>query len=106
MKPREFRKPGALLVQYRKPREGPPSFLVWRPDSSTICMDRKALLTHIKWPVKTPTGDELREWLDELEAEEPAPVAELDLVRLQKEGFGPEAHSDDQDPTAQTRMVT
>ena len=69
-------------------------------------MDRKALLTHIKWPVKTPTGDELREWLDELEAEEPAPVAELDLVRLQKEGFGPEAHSDDQDPTAQTRMVT
>ena len=31
---------------------------------------------------------------------------EVDLARLKQEGFGPEAHSDDQDPTAQTRMVT
>ena len=66
-------------------------------------MDRKALLKHVKWPVKTPTGDELREWLNKLEAEEPAPVADLDLVRLKKEGFGPEQHDDD--PTANTRTV-
>ena len=55
-------------------------------------MTRKDLLRFVKWPVKTATGDELRKWLDELEAEEPAPTAELDLARIQKEGFGPEAH--------------
>ena len=106
MKPKEFRKPGALFVQYRRPREGPPSFLVWMPGTSTICMDRKALLKHVKWPVKTQTGDELRAWLNELEAEKPAPVADLDLARIQKEGFGPEAHGlDESDPNHKTRTV-
>ena len=77
MKPKEFRKPGALFVQYRRPREGPPSFLVWRPGTSTICMTRKELLRFVKWPVKTATGDELREWLDELEEAEAPEAPEL-----------------------------
>ena len=76
------------------------------PGTSTICMDRKALLKHVKWPVKTQTGDELRAWLNELEAEKPAPVADLDLVRIQKEGWGPESHLDESDPNHATKMVT
>ena len=70
-------------------------------------MTRKDLLRFVKWPVKTATGDALREWLDELEAEEPAPAAELDLTRIEKEGFGPEAHGlDESDPNYATKMVT
>ena len=106
MKPKEFRKPGALLVQYRRPREGPPSFLVWKPDTSTICMTRKDLLRFVKWPVKTATGDALREWLDELEKAEPVKAPEIDLARLKAEGFGPESHLDESDPNFQTRIVT
>ena len=42
-----------------------------------------------------------------LEAEEPAQAAELDLARIQKEGFGPEAHGlDESDPNHATKMVT
>ncbi|BAQ94457.1 hypothetical protein HOQ56_gp32 [uncultured phage_MedDCM-OCT-S38-C3] len=29
-------------------------------------MDAKAVLKAVKWPVKTPTGDALREWLADL----------------------------------------
>ena len=93
-------------MQYRRPREGPPSFLVWKPDTSTICMTRKDLLRFVKWPVKTATGDALREWLNELEEAEAPEAPEIDLARLKAEGFGPENHLDESDPNFQTRIVT
>ena len=64
-----FEKPGALLVERRRHKEGPPvDFLVWLPGTSFLCPnDRKAVLKAIKWPIKTPTGDALREWLTEWE---------------------------------------
>ena len=71
MKTSEFRKDGALAVQYRRPREGPPSYLVWEPGKSFICMDRSSLLKAVKWPKYTETGTKLREWLDEVENSTP-----------------------------------
>ena len=71
MKASEFRRDGALTVQFRKPREGPASYLVWEPGKSFICMDRSSLLKAVKWPKYTQTGTRLREWLDEVENNTP-----------------------------------
>lgn len=67
MRASEFRRDGALTVQFRRPREGPPSYLVWVPGKSFICLDRSSLLKAVKWPKYTSTGIKLREWLDEVE---------------------------------------
>ena len=44
MKASEFRRSDALLVRYRKPREGPASYLVYEPGKSFICMTSKDVL--------------------------------------------------------------
>ena len=67
MKTVRFEKPGALMVEFKRMKEGPDHFLVWTPGKSQICMDRKAVLRAVKWPIKTATGDALRAWLDEIQ---------------------------------------
>ena len=71
MRASEFRRDGALTVQFRRPREGPASYLVWEPGKSYICLDRSSLLKAVKWPKYTQTGARLREWLDEVENNTP-----------------------------------
>ena len=66
MKTVRFEHRGALLVEWKHSKEGPSHFLVWTPGTARICMDAKAVLKAVKWPVKTPTGDALREWLADL----------------------------------------
>ena len=90
MKTSEFRREGALTIQYRRPREGPPSYLVWEPGKSFICMDRSSLLKAVKWPKYTATGAKLRDWLDEVEQSTPQ-EPELELGKMNSEGFGPDA---------------
>ena len=85
-----FLKHGALAIQYRKPREGPPSYLVWEPGKSYICMDRSSVLKAVKWPKYTRTGARLREWLDEVEQSTPQ-EPELEMGKMNSEGFGPDA---------------
>ena len=87
MKTSEFRRDGALTVQYRRPREGPPSYLVWEPGKSYICMDRSSVLKAVKWPKYTQTGARLREWLDEVEQSTPQ---EQPDEQTSESGFGPE----------------
>lgn len=93
-------------MEYRAPREGPAHYLIWQPGCSQIRMTRRDVLRAIKWPIKTPTGDALRAWLDEIDAmNAPAPEA-LDMEQIKKEGWGPEAHGlDESDPNFQTRTV-
>ena len=62
------------------------------------------ILRYVKWPKGTPTGDLLREWLASFEQKPQAPAPELDIAVIKTVGFGPEAHDDE--PTAQTKMVT
>ena len=90
MKSSEFRKEGALCIQYRRPREGPPSFLVWEPGKSYICLDRSSLLKAVKWPKYTETGARLRQWLNEVEESTPQ-ESELEQGKINAEGFGPDA---------------
>ena len=86
MRSSEFRRDGALTVEFRRPREGPPSYLVWEPGKSYICMDRSSLLKAVKWPKYTATGIKLREWLDEVEQAPPEQPKE----QTSESGFGPE----------------
>ena len=44
MKTREFKFEASLSVVHRRPREGPPSFLVWTPGCSRIFMNKDTLI--------------------------------------------------------------
>ena len=96
---------GQLWIERNKHREGPPIvYTVMSGNSSRLFTDPKAILRWIKWPPKTPTGDALREWFASFDKKPEAPAPELDMSKIKREGFGPEAH--DEDPTANTKMVT
>ena len=61
-----FIKPGALTVEYRRPREGPPNFLIWEPCKSYICLTPEQVLQQTKWGKGTETGIALRAWLADI----------------------------------------
>ena len=65
---------------------------------------KSEVLKFIRWPKGTPTGDAVREWLEGFNDSADTPTAGLDIAQVAKEGFGPEAHNED--PTAETKMVT
>jgi hypothetical protein len=97
-------------------------YVVWKPDVSVYCRTRKEVLKFASWPTKTPTGDSLRAWLDQMEAIDQervskkaqpltgGPLMEGKAPNLSQEvlatGFGPECHLDESDPNYQTKMVT
>ena len=101
-----FEKPGALQVTYRRPREGPNSFLIWEPHKSYICLDRAQVLKRTGWSKGTETGAALRAWLDEVESlSSPEPAPEQIITS----SWGPEAHEvvlTDIEPNDNTKMVT
>ena len=72
--------------------------------TARLFTDHKAILSFVKWPKSTPTGDALREWLGSFDKKPETPAPELDMAKIKAEGFGPEAHDDD--PTANTKMIT
>ena len=94
-----FEKPGALKVTYRRPREGPNSFLVWEPHKSYICLDRAQVLKRTGWSKSTQTGASLRAWLDAIEVQD-TPTPEPEAVNT--ESWGPEAF---EEPNDNTKMV-
>ena len=97
---------GGLWIERARHREGPPVvYTVMIKESSVLSQSTNAILKFVKWPKGTPTGDALREWLASFEKEKPTANPELDVAKIKAEGFGPEAH-DDEDPTANTKMVT
>jgi len=57
-------------------------YLAWQPLMSCICKDSKQLLKFCKWPVSTPTGKRLREWIAEVvpEAAEVEPTADTKTI--------------------------
>ena len=97
---------GQLWIERNRRREGPPIvYTVLSGNSARPFTDTKAILKWVKWPKGTPTGDALREWLASFDQEQEAPAPEAYFAeRIKAEGFGPEAHDDD--PTANTKMIT
>ena len=90
MASQEFRRSDCLRITYRKPREGPPSYLVYVPPASFICMTGKDVLRAVKWPKYTATGAALREWLATIEDVTPQ-AREIEPAKMNAEGFGPDA---------------
>lgn len=113
MKNDVFKVPGALLVVAYHCRWNGLSFLAWKPHVSMYFRTRRDLLRFCSWPVKTPTGDALRAWISEMEAqhevehetEQAAPEPATLSAEVQATGFGPECHLDETDPNFQTRTV-
>ena len=98
-KDQKFVVPGELYIHRFLAREGPsPYYIVWQKDSARVFMDQKSILKHIKWPVKTPTGDAIREWFTQFD-DPREPQEQLDMEKIYKEGWGPEAHEN-------TKMIT
>ena len=96
---------GQLWIERNRRREGPPVvYTVLCGKSARPFTDPKTILKWVKWPKGTPTGDALREWLASFDQKPQTPAPELDMAKIKAEGFGPEAHDDD--PTANTKMVT
>ena len=97
---------GQLWIERKKNREGPPiAYIVLKGFSCMSFATAKEVLKFIHWPQGTTTGDSVREWLASFDDTTDSAVPELDMDQVAKEGFGPEAHDDD-DPTAKTKMVT
>jgi len=62
-------------------------FICWKPHTSCLRSDRSSVLKFARWPASTPTGQRLREWLDEV----------LGTTKQQE--------PIDADPTAHTRVI-
>ena len=97
---------GQLWIERNRRREGPPVvYTVLSGKSARPFTDPKAILKWVKWPKGTPTGDALRAWLASFDQKPEAAAPEPDFAeRIKAEGFGPESHDDD--PTANTKMIT
>ena len=93
--------PNELSIQRLQNREGPPiSFVVWAKNSSRAFDTKADALRHIKWPKSTPTGVLIREWFDQFDEEGELP--ELDMQRIQNEGFGPESFAEEPNDNTKT----
>ena len=66
----KFEKPNVLKIEYRRPREGPNSYLIWEPHKSYICMTGADVIKETKWTKGTATGDALREWIKSVEVKD------------------------------------
>lgn len=96
---------GSLFIERTRMREGPPVVYICKSGyTSKSFTDTKQLLAFIRWPKSTPTGALIREWLASFDKKQEAPAPELDMAKVQREGFGPEAH-DLEDPVAGTKMI-
>jgi hypothetical protein len=109
-----FCRPGSVFIERQVDRWNGEGFIAWKPYTSMCFTNRKALLRFIAWPAKTPTGDEIREWLRgfdpavdrELPTHDPQPALSLSSELLAT-GFGPEVHAlDESDPNYLTRTIT
>jgi|TARA_R100001460_G_scaffold7341_3_gene18825 hypothetical protein len=80
---KEFKRANALIVRYRHPREGPPSYLVWEPEKSYICLTREELLKAVRWPKFTSTGAALRQWIEEVEEQIPPEPHTTQLKKIE-----------------------
>ena len=108
MKADKFVIPNSIGIWRYRQREGPPvSYIVWKNDTTRGFSNKADALKYIGWPKSLPTGQAIREWFDGFD-DESVVAKPLDEFheQIRVEGFGPESHPDEPDPTASTRMVT
>ena len=83
MRSQQFNRPGSLQIERQIHREGPRIVWVcWKPNSAMSFTDTKALLAFAGWPKSTPTGQELRAWIDSVDtADTDATVSTADTAK-------------------------
>ena len=108
MKSEVFHIPGSVRIERCLCREGPPVvFNVWKPHSSMSFTETRPLLKFVAWPKSTTTGTEIRAWLAAFEAKaaEKTKAADAEHAkRVISEGFGPEAHGEEE-PNDNTKTI-
>ena len=84
----------------------PICYIVKKQNTTRGFSCKEDALKFIKWPKSIQAGVALREWFDQFDDENVVakPIDEFHL-QIQQEGFGPEAHADEKDPTKDTKMV-
>lgn len=112
MKDDKFIVPNSVGIWRLRQREGPPiCYIVHRMDRYTTRAfnDAKSALKFVSWPKSTPTGQLIRDWFDQFTEDDAKAIAKpLDDFhqKIQLEGFGPEVFEDEENPVANTKMVT
>ena len=85
-------------------------FIAYSSGCSMFFRDRKALVRWLKIPKSIPMRDSLESWLaslSDMDAQRKSAKAPEGLsAEHLATGFGPEAHADEEDPTANTKMIT
>jgi len=107
MKPKPFPGNGrGLHVEFMRMREGPNYFVFHYRNSARLvsATDPKDVWRCMGTAKYTATAKALKEWAEEM-VTATLPKPELDKDRIAAEGFGPEAHAEE-DPTSNTKMIT
>jgi hypothetical protein len=95
----------SCMVQYHRVREGPNWMMVYYKNAATPCLTLKEVKARFG-PAKNTEGcKKIFSWCEEQITKYQSSSEELDVDRVAKEGFGPEAHLDESDPNYQTKMV-
>ena len=85
-------------------------FIAYSGGASVFIRDIKELRRFLKIPKSIPMRDSLESWLaslSDMDAQRKSAKAPEGLsAEHLATGFGPEAHADEEDPTANTKMIT
>lgn len=94
-------------VTYFRERTGPNFFRIYYKQGCCIRYDPIEVGRVFGVAKFTPWVKEMREWAKGMVAKYDKSIKEdLDKERIQKEGFGPEAHTDEEEnPCADTKMI-
>lgn len=89
--------------EYFRVREGPNYFVSYYKHSSRLHYDPKECWRVLGVAKFTDTGKALKQWAVEM-YESTLPKPELDMAAIAAEGFGPEAHAEEE-PNDNTRTI-
>ena len=92
-----------LYVAFQRMRNGPHSFSVGYKGSSRCIRTVKQMKQFLGSAKFLQSSKDLYEWMENILIKV-QPKENLDMQRIEKEGFGPEAH--EVEPSDNTKMVT
>ena len=93
-----------MIVEYHRTRTGPNYFVGCYKGMAKMYLSPKDCWRMLGCAKYTEGGKALKEWCEEV-FDDDLPKPDLDMAAIKAEGFGPEAHAEDEDPTANTKMV-
>ena len=106
MKPAPIFHKGGTYISRIRTREGPsPVFICMYKGKCVTLYQKKEIIKFFQLTKGTQTREDFDAWWEEY-CQQIVDQANLDMEAIKKQGFGPEAHADEEEPTANTKMVT